>query len=297
MFKKRTIKKKAKNIRKGDDSSDDEKADDPTSVAIEQAKKKRKLLETVQTKRGVDTADLLHAKPKAINNEDKRDPGSSSYDVSGGGGVLDQKHKREMEKYVNDKLKPEASQQEKSSVPDSTNKAKPLSEEALYSEIAESARKLSGKEVASVDADSGSGGAVLVAGTGIAEVVLPAVERKHLEKETQRARAARALQRKTQTDDLVPSRPEAVPNRFSVPSRPTHVPDGIHDYLKGSGQSNPGTNTTSEAAESTVDGNRVGFEALKMRQHGIKPKRKPHNPSSDQRVYQNFVTRQREMKK
>ena len=287
MFKKRTIKKKAKNIRKGDDSSDDEKADDPTSVAIEQAKKKRKLLETVQTKRGVDTADLLHAKPKAINNEDKRDPGSSSYDVSGGGG----------EKYVNDKLKPEASQQEKSSVPDSTNKAKPLSEEALYSEIAESARKLSGKEVASVDADSGSGGAVLVEGTGIAEVVLPAVERKHLEKETQRARAARALQRKTQTDDLVPSRPEAVPNRFSVPSRPTHVPDGIHDYLKGSGQSNPGTNTTSEAAESTVDGNRVGFEALKMRQHGIKPKRKPHNPSSDQRVYQNFVTRQREMKK
>ena len=307
MFKKnRAISKNRAIRRKCIDSSekeDDESGqDEDIGTRIEQVKKKRKLLSAMQNKRGVDSVELIQAASASRRHvTSSEDVAESTPTETSNDGILDQKHRKAMDEYINSKLassQPSIPSNETTTTSPSNEKSKSLTENALYSEIAVSARNLSGKEVSLENSaerdDSGSGGAVLVAGTGIAEVILPPQERLKLEQETEKAKAARAYSRKLRKHDPAPSLPQAIPNRFSV-----HSATG---QAHRSGMEEPskmpvsGAEGRSTELQLSADDRRVGFEALKQRHHG-KVERKPRNQSSDHKVFKNFVTRQREMKK
>ncbi|KAL7565106.1 hypothetical protein ACA910_005114 [Epithemia clementina (nom. ined.)] len=302
MFRPVSKKKNTRAARKPNHTLDDEEEEsleeEDTVKRIEQVKKKRKLLASVQNKRGVDAVELIHATRRPVPIENTAESASAETSTDG---ILDQKHRRAMEEFINSKLRPvqtmtNASNSQTEDGSPVVDRTKSLTEDALFSEISASALQLSGKDGLAGDREdreeSGTGGAVLVAGTGIAEVVLPAQERVKLEQETEKAKAARYFSRRSKKQDPAPALPQAIPNRFLVSSHNS----GLSSRPAGEEPYRGVPEESKQEKTPDVDDGRVGFEALKKRHMGF-VERKPRNASNDHRVFQNFVTRQREMKK
>ena len=302
MFKRRSGSNKTKAIRKRDDSHDGEeehREETETAKRIDQVRKKRKLLAVVQNKRGVDSVELSHTVRGHVPKDNDVD--NAPIDASTEG-ILDQKHRKAMEEYINDRIalvqpsnNPTSSS---SSKHESKGTSKSLTHDALFSEIAASSVQLSGRKSTKGESaerdDSMSGGAVLVAGTGIAEVILPDKERLKVEEETEKAKSARASSRKMKKLDPAPSLPQAIPNRFSVTSRVRQTEISTLDETHQTMNNSATEDETKRRLD--ADSTRMGFEALKNRHHG-RTEKKPRHVSNDQKVFKNFVTRQRELKK
>lgn len=220
MFKKKTKKIKAR-LRTRTVDDDDDAVDENGNAggeessamdAILQAKKKRKLLNAVQYRRGLDAAETLKA-PSSLSAVDPEETSvktpvpnkdlkerlkgtfseGAGFDANSGEGVMDQKHKSAMEEFVREKLGSKEEQppaQDESTEEPSTVRAL---EQKVYAELASSAQALSGasnKEQSAAEGDVGAGGAML-GGTGIAEVVLPTEDRLANVKATETAAASR----------------------------------------------------------------------------------------------------------
>lgn len=297
MFKKKKSLQKRKQIRRRD-AEEDEDEDDTPNQLIREKKKRRQLLESAQYKRGISTTRLLSQSQEEIQN-----PGAGADDTDGdkkspSEGVLERKHRQAMEEFIDQNLASKATPEEESE----QKKGEISTTDELYAEIAESSRRLAGKATNSEqlpDADVGAGGA-LVAGTGLAEVVLPVEERLKTMEET--VRATEELKRARKDDDSLKALPtanskaaSALPNRFAVLRAIPRM-----ETLAGTDRE------SMSDAVADVDADRVGFEAFRhgdQSRHGPstdgssrnKPKSAQSAPrASDDRVYKKFVTKQRE---
>jgi hypothetical protein len=202
--------------------------------------------------------------------------------------------------------------------------------EQLYRDLAAQAAQLSGKAmVGSVTTSTEPNGIlrhddsnstdVLTAGaaTAIMEVILPIDERLQAVAATTRAAAAMATSNPTTTPQTllyVRNKSSAVPNRFR--SSYNHHHPVVH-YHNGNNNNNDGKKrphdnsvVSSSESSSTVDRDRPGFAAARQLQQqnrsfqgtsfggGIAKNNnnnyQQHSRSTDDRVYQQFIKRQRE---
>jgi hypothetical protein len=320
-----------------------------TQQQIQYTKKKRKLLTTLQYKKGLDTNQLLQVvkvkqtNHNANNSSDNADAESDADDVEptpadplttsaqasaaaeqgSQEGVLESKHKQAMESYIQQKMKLGAANAKEAANWNSNNNegddndmgldnkekeirqhATTLTKEQLYRELAVAAARLAGKtdnednngndnkknnaSDSTKDGDVGAGGAMLVAGTGIAEVILPVDERLKTHKDTNESiqsrnqlkgknknAAAAAKSRNTSSTATGSSRPSAVPNRFFVPNTMQSFPQSRDAPATGAATTTATTTSpfqqTSAAATGTanaVDDDRVGFDAVKRQRDG-----------------------------
>ena len=306
MFKKKVIKKKP--VRKRADSEDSEpEPDSQTTEQIQMAKKRRKLLTDLQYKRGVDADKLLEKLDDSQVQEDDSNKPSQMPEVEASKeGILQQKQHQAMEAYIQQKIgKGEKNVNEslKDSKPDTSSA---LTEEELYRQLAESAASLAGKNTATLDAaaatqeaDVGSGGA-MIAGTGIAEVVLPVNERLKAAQETERARAQKA---KSDGGALpsVSSVDSAVPSRFAVPSIQVHPTE--EESIREEATKAAAAQAVVTKESNPVDDTRLGFDAIRQRKQqqqsyagGDKDQKRQKDRASDDRVYKKFLNKQREMR-
>jgi hypothetical protein len=234
-------------------------------------------------------------------------------------GVLEIKHKQAMESYIQQKMKMGAANSDSNA--EATNMdhdtteheirqhATMLTKEQLYRELAVAAARLAGKTdhdnnndssnnnaksgttttTDARDGDVGAGGAMLVAGTGIAEVILPVDERLKTAKDTNESVQARrgpknknaaaaakfrSATTSTATAGSNPNRrqqpqPSAVPNRFFVPNTMASFPVSRDAAAAAAAMS---TLLHQQPASATVpnaiDDERLGFDAVKRQREG-----------------------------
>lgn len=188
---------KKKQLRKREEDGDDH--DGGASQAILSTKKKRKLLDSLSFKRGLDVKDALKVTYQptedvalTIEVDATKDPdrvrafSGSSCKNTASDGVLEQKHKAAMEDFIKKNLKTDEETQQHAS-----NKDKPMDlESKLYEDLQSVAQRLSGvadtTNEQTEEGDVGAGGAML-GGTGIAEVILPVESRIATARETEEA--------------------------------------------------------------------------------------------------------------
>lgn len=332
MFKKKIVKKSRAALRQRpteDDSDDGDSVnananDDTTTTQAQLAatRKKRKLLTAVQYKKGVAATDLQKSEGSLLGGVDKTKKNAkmsaaaskvSTAAETSRDGALEQKHRQAMEAYVAQHMGQTGTETQQTTQESKTKTSQiPLSEDALYLDLASQAAKLAGKPVTADDQVSEERGAVLVAGTGIAEVILPVEERLQVAQATTQAQADAAAQRRTASQHRrnIQPQPSAVPNRFAVAT-----PFTDQEFRSQYGRDTPATTpkmdpTASTSASSSTtttaaaNESRPGFEA--MRQAMIAPstqqghaRQQQHSQqqASDHKVFAKFVARQREMRK
>lgn len=312
MFRKRSAKKPHAIRRRADSDDEDDKsgprnttdAEAETSTTqqiIQETRKKRKLLTAVQYKRGVDATQLMQKETAAVNLAGDGSSNNPKATASGSpavktaaetsrDGALERKHREAMEAFIEERMgkdKPE----------ETPVKQLPsrLTEEALYTDLAAQSARLAGKPMQDeVDEERG---AVLVAGTGIAEVILPVTERLKVAKETETANSNRSTAKPVAPGTALPA---AVPNRFAVASTMSHSEfnsqySRVHNLQQSANQTKKGSMA---GDESTADAARPGFDATRQSSRpttqGAASKR---DQASDHKVFTKFVTRQRELRK
>jgi hypothetical protein len=358
-----------------------------TQQQIQYTKKKRKLLTSLQYKRGLDTNQLLSIQQNNHNHSDNAEtdsagadaaepdplstPASSSQAEQGSQeGVLESKHKQAMESYIQQKMKIGAAKLNEAATNTNNNNnddtdhetteqeirqhAVTLTREQLYRELAVAAAKLAGKTDntdnggnnnnnnanttdATKDGDIGAGGAMLVAGTGIAEVILPVDERLKTHKDTNESVQARNQSKNKNSNAAAAAKfrntsstatsyngrhqPTAVPNRFFVPNTMASFPQSREATAAAAAtstlQQQSATNTNTGTVPNAVDDERLGFDAVKRQregsgasftqQQGQRPNQQgqpssgstsqQRNRSSDDRVFRKFVSRQKDARK
>jgi hypothetical protein len=158
-------------IRSGDDDDDNSDDEEATSIhqRIQQTQKKHKLLASLPMTTG-EANDKPGGKKRrflSVTDESKTNA-DMQHDMS----VLDQKHQQAMEEFIKGKLDPSANEEEKEASDKAANTSSIDPETALYQELAASTVP-SQVLNASMDDDKDAKGAMLVGGTGIAEVILP----------------------------------------------------------------------------------------------------------------------------
>ena len=325
MFKKKTVKKKPQALRRRRESDSDEEDkqnedDRTTAQQLEQTRKKRKLLTALQYKRGVDATQLLSSKPGDGNETSETAANNSSANKNANpvvktaaetsrDGALERRHRQAMEEFIEQRMgkKEQDGSTTKQQETVGTVVVKPLTEDALFMDLAAQSAQLAGKPLdamqghdTSVDEERG---AVLAAGTGIAEVILPVEERLQVAQETQAAAAAAAASRKQRRGTHLDSAPRAAHNRFAVATNLTAQEFSSQydrDYNTPATQQQQQDNSGfSQKPTTEADAARPGFDAL----------RQPHKPTTasgsiakrdqatDHKVYAKFVTRQRELRK
>jgi hypothetical protein len=223
MFKK-VVKKSKIKARLRARSEDDESSSQSAMNAIQETRKKRKLLNEFQYKRGLDatlavttpssqptTAFSSEPKTQADLNERLKvtfSGGTGGDANSGEGGVLQHKHKDAMEEFIRQNLK--QSQEEEPEMQEGSSSTIKDMKAKLYAELASASLQLAGsKETQKAEeGDVGAGGAML-GGTGIAEVALPVDDRIQTIKETEQAVSLVRPQRRVLNRDTLLQR-EAV---------------------------------------------------------------------------------------
>ena len=254
---------KKKQIRKREEDGDD--YDDVASHAILSTKKKRKLLNSLSFKRGLDVKDTLkvtnpHTETVAPTIEvvdASKDPdrvrafsGSTGKNTANDG-VLEQRHKAAMEEFIRTNLKTDDKTQQNSSF-----KNKPMDLEAkLYEDLQLVAQRLSGvadtTNEQTEEGDVGAGGAML-GGTGIAEVILPVESRmataRETEEATTRLRKGKQEQRQIPT---APAHTSALPMTFSIGAGKRSRRQRSMETTQGNKLGNK-SSTTTTAIQTTV---------------------------------------------
>jgi hypothetical protein len=303
-----------------DDSSeedlpgDNDKTTDGTTLEqrIAQVKRKRQLLTEIQYKRGLDPNQVVTSSSTAATATTDSDIPLNAEEgpswmpsVEGSKeGILEQKHREAMESFIRNRMNTDDN---KSSADDNLNNnpSNQISHN-LYRELAATAAQLGGtvaNAVATTESsqhdDVGTGGA-LVAGTGIAEVILPESNRVLTAQATQQLLRERYKSRKV--DPLLAKRPTSLPglpNRFTVATAPISHTTGPHatdNHRVASHNPTESIYDSNETVEQAVDDDRIGFERLKRIRDGrpSRPFVKKHDKSSDDRVYKQFMTKQRD---
>jgi hypothetical protein len=324
MFKKRELKASKNQCnrrrkREDEDDSEDHSVDD-LQEALSVTKQRRTLIDQLQNRRGVDASELLKKKVDVLENKPSdilvegvkkanptaADALSSKTQLPTGGTVVaeeqkiwDQKHAAAMEEYVQERLMQTETNSASSvsmepaisAAGDDAGKPNIASKDQLYRELAAQAAKLSGKTfIAKTDSnkvhdnnekDVHAAGAA----TALAEVILPVSDRLLAVRATAQAAAQASI---TSSLPNVRLNRSAVPNRFR--SSTNH-----HHPLMNQGGARSSRNQVVDAEASSIDEDRPGFAAARQLQQQ-KSFRSPggHPQSTDDRVYQQFVKRQRE---
>jgi hypothetical protein len=266
-------------------------------------------------------------------------PASSSAAEQGSQeGVLESKHKQAMESYIQQKMKLGAANAKEAANWSNNNNnnvdmdmdkignetteheirqhATTLTKEQLYRELAVAAARLAGKSDNSnfdgnnkntnasdstKDGDVGAGGAMLVAGTGIAEVILPVDERLKTHQDTNESvqarnqlrgknknAAAAAKSRNTSSTATGSNRPSAVPNRFFVPNTMASFPQSRDaQAAAAAATSSQQQSAYTSASTNAVDDERLGFDAVKRQREGSGAGASSYTQQSGQRSNSN----------
>ena len=304
MFRKKTAKKPTAIRRRADSDNDQDDNAGPshdetaTTQQIQETRKKRKLLTAVQYKRGVDATQLMQREPATSSGSSSgtkqasATPAVKTAAETSRDGALDRKHREAMEAFIEERMGKDKTE-EVSSEEQQNPSSKPLTEEALYMDLAAQSAKLAGKPLQ--EEDDEQRGAVLVAGTGIAEVILPVTERLKVAQETELAKANRSRPAGSLPAGSAP--PAAVPNRFAVASTMSHS-EFNSQYSRDHVPSQSTKDPTIAESESMADSARPGFESTRQSSRptakGTTSKR---DQASDHKVFTKFVTRQRELRK
>eukprot|EP00980_Cylindrotheca_fusiformis_P015159 scaffold4189_cov86-Cylindrotheca_fusiformis.AAC.4 len=283
MFRKPNKKKSAKlRTRKrdeDDDEGDDEGDDEDVKAKIREAQKKLKLLSSLPLVTGEYSSSLSKSKTNA--------PVNPLVESSGGGelSVLDKKHQEAMKNYIEEELNKNGGGGGSSTATTTTdeNGTKPVTDqEALYQEIAKELYTATNEKKQS---DQEERGAVLVGGTGLAEVILPS----SLARET----AANKQTNRVYRRDIGSS---AVPSNAAVPTSSVAAPlmrSMIHSNKRNSAASQQAQQDeeAQRQEEREADDNRVGFDAYRGKPQDKKPVTKKQR---DDHVFSDFMRHQRE---
>jgi hypothetical protein len=276
MFRKPSKKRPAqlRQRRKEEDDGEEEDDDDDVKAKIQTTQKKLKLMSSLP----LVTGELsTRSKAQASSTVNPLSESSTSGDLS----VLDKKHQQAMQDYIEEEL--DKGNNKNSTTNDAENEAtaKPATDQdALYQELAKEVYASEKK-----NADQEERGAVLVGGTGLAEVILPASS-DALSKSKQNNRAYR----KGNTSSAVPSTSKTSVNlAVSVPL--------MRSMIQPSKKHRPQAKPTVEAerknekAETSGDSDRVGFAAYRGKPQEKKPVTKKQR---DDHVFSDFMKHQRQ---
>lgn len=323
MFRKVSKKRKPSSNKsriRSDDDDDEADYAETTSIhhRIQQTQKKHKLLASLPIATG-EGADKPGKKSRFFQSSSAGESSSSSLavgDAQQDMSVLAQKHQQAMEEFIKAKMDPSTNQEEaKKSSKTTTSTSSIDPETALYQELAASTVP-SQILNPSADDDKDAKGAMLVGGTGIAEVILPkAVEFNNSKKNSAGIRYSRnpqlssavgggASSSKTDSNLLPAGFRSMVPSNKDQPEDPT--PDAT--YKHSASATNEPTPSTKNKAE--VDESRPGFAARYSSRKGgnatsgaaatgtattTTTTRKPRGKQyqRDQEVFSKFVKRQR----
>ena len=217
-------------------------------------------------------------------------------------GIMERKHKEALAAYVESKLKDDdeeggdaANTKNKQTGDATANTTKHLTKEDLYRELAETSERMVGKSTnnanpaaasSSSDAakknggaegDVGSGGAMLVAGTGLAEVILPLEERLKAVQDTAATQQTQQYPAKNKNTYYgMPTSHAPVPAgtaRFQVSAadKHRHFAGGGGPYNnnnnnnRNSNNNEPDRPETEDKEESAMDKGRMGFDVSRGR--------------------------------
>jgi len=314
MFKKMVRKNKPQQRRKSDDSDSDDDEDQTSSSAhqqLEATKKRRQLLTQLQYKRGVDASDLLKPCPKTNGQSATVDtaveeelPANTAAQQEGQ--IWEQKHQQQMEEYVKQQLQAKKQQDGTAEEPqDTQKKSAVLSQQDLYKELALKSAELSGKQQQTGDreatADTTAGNEALTAGaaTAMAEVVLPVQDMTKAETTSKSSVGNSRGARNNMPSQTRTSANSAVPNRFRVyntNSQMQQYPGQDQQQQQQQQQVEQSQQQQQQQQQSSVDEDRLGFAAARQQRptHSSSSPLPPKKRSTDDRVYQKFVKRQRE---
>ena len=347
MFKKRSLNKaKKEQLRKrlktdDDDADQDGEGDVSVLQAIAKTQQKHKLLSTLPlTSGGTGRSATVATSTDAAGRDDQTQrQGDQDQPLS----LLAQKHQQAMEDYIKSNINPGDSSGSQG-VKDSELQPAESStsdEAALYQELARQAaqqassekvttnQSLSKTSVALDDDAGGSGGAVLVGGTGITEVTLPlqmrldsasgkssAVKKRSYPTSSAISSAAPPQAFQGNSSSSSKSSMKLLPSKMAATTRNTNNTtsssqrDGALLSLSSSTQPRPSQNDTTEPSQSQ---SRMGFQMARgvgssstsQAHHGKNDsnrdpadqssggRRQPHG-SSDDRVFQQFLSRHRD---
>ncbi len=305
-------KKKSKARLRSRKEEDDDEHDSSAMDAIAQAKKKRKLLNEVLYKKGLDvtlkaSSDVAGAAVESTSSAKETDDATDrlrSFAGEGGdataeGGVLQRKHMSAMEDFIQEKLKQQNVGEEQEETTDVTTNT---ATDKLYAELASESQKLS-QITQSGEGDTGAGGAML-GGTGIAEVTLPADDRIQTIRETQDAVSSfqtsegkhssavpQDFDKTSGTDELL-NVPSSYSHNFQL-----HTQEWVQQKQQEEVVSSPANNQ--EVHDDSQDG-RVGFDMARRRaaQGDVSAtapsQQEKKNRSNDDRAWKNFMTKQKQ---
>jgi predicted DNA binding protein len=250
---------------KDDTLNDSDEDDHACATRILSTKQKRQFM----------TDSLLYAKRSAQTVE-RHSTDTNNHQVTNTAseadeqGVWERKHHQAMQEFIQDRI--------------TVNKVETLpkvvlsDEQVLYQQLAQQAKALSGRDqiINQNNDEVESGGAM--AGTGIVEVVLPS--RRSDADTTRQPPNANSLPSNWQSN-------QAVPSRFAVTARTSHL--AVPDITSST--------TAATTQQACVDDERPGFAALRKPTLQYATTRKPKKKASDDKVYREFVTRERNKKK
>jgi len=351
--------------KKDERNANEEENDDDsnTAAAIARIKKKRKLLTELQYKRGTNAISLLTKVDdgnKIRGDDDDTTAAAGGGGAGGGGnatnasssqeGIMEQKHKQALEEYVESKLSTlvggDDTKKKEATINDIAQKSGgTFTKEELYKQLAQMSEMMAGRTSAgdqndpknknknnntnnnnTADGDVGTGGAMLVAGTGLAEVILPIHERLKSVQATQEAASAGPVRNRDYFGMPATASAAVLPQgtaRFQVTAadKHRHFASNPTTGSRGGGQhqqqqhqqetSNTATTTTEDSPE---DQGRQGFDALRgkvptgstdtgtnrnnnaggAKAHNNHSGPNKHTRASDDKVYGKFIKHQRE---
>ena len=278
-------------LKEEDDDEEEEEEASAIQQAIRQTQKKQKLLSSLPIATGT------------VKKHTSNDKTSEQQESSAGGGelsVLAQKHQQAMEDYIQNQLgggAPHPSQTEEETSKTSTT---PKSDKAaLYQEIVS---QLYTSEQPQQEEDRG---AVLVGGTGMAEVLLPKTAATSNSKEDNTNRRLPRIQNKNLTSSAVPLEESTSTSDKNI--RQTHPqpvllqePATFRSMVgAASGYSKTTEANTSETKEEETDkqedDDRMGFAAFRGKpKHSTSEPRKPYGKYKDDQAFSKFIKNQRE---
>jgi hypothetical protein len=304
MFKKRTIKGKKPQVRRRPDDQDQDEIEDDIQQAIQKAQKKQKLLSSLPVsllsdyaKRKIPTTTIPQTQVEAASSNDNNE-----------GSLLAQKHQQAMDEFITQKL-------QGTSKVETTSVDLPLpkvnDETALYQELAEQAGAVTTLNQKEQEGDVGTGGAMLVGGTGIAEVILPVQTRLDSTRGQTVGRgrapllgssAAPASESEQSSSNLLPAKfaatTSARSNLSDMPKATIHQATDTaattpkEDEERTGFAVSRGQITTTKSSSSTLT-NTASSKKPHNHNNNSSNSQKPHR-SNDDRVFSKFVARERD---
>lgn len=283
MFRKPSKKKKISKIRKRDEEEEGEDEDQSVQDKIRSTQKKQKILSSLP---------LVTGNPSRKSKTKSNDVHSSE-NATGEMSVMEKKHHQLMQEYIEDQMnknKPSGNDNTNAASAKSEDTKKPsgvTSEEELYQELVKEVYSKKQGENQQVQEERG---AVLVGGTGLAEVILP--PSLSGTKGNQQHQSKNRVYRRDASSSAVPASSSkatlttsAVPQFRSFQHYKTRTKN-----TQPTAQEEKDSDAKKDAVENG-DADRVGFNAYRGKPTEKKPMVKKQRDDS---VFSDFVKHQRE---